>query len=343
MKHSFKNPLFILGYPRSGTTLLRALLGSHTKISLMHEPELIRGMRFAGISISEVIERESYPHVLERLQKVSVCRRHLSTLSSEKISELINYPEDLSFREIYEFLLPKPDDVEIWGEKSLGNVFYIPEIYKLYPKAIFVHIVRDPRAALLSHYRKKFAASADCLPTLDRKGIRFFAHGAIRWKKWLEAVNEARQNLDETVIIQTRYRDLVTEPEKEMRRICSAVGVNFEPEMLAASHRKNDPVMLPGGVYGTYAHQNLTQTINPKRAMADKELPDWASYIVEKYVASDLENLGFDSNKKPIGIANKIKIEMELLLAEKKIYSKVSRNIDNRKGLNKNFSFLNVP
>ena len=336
MRRPYKNPLFILGYPRSGTTLLRALLGSHTKIHLIHEPELIFGMRAAGISISERIKREDYPYMVEQLRKIGMCRRHLSTLPPKTLSELLDYPEDLSFKEVYEFLLPKPEEVEIWGEKSLGNVFYIPEIHKLYPNAIFVHIVRDPKGAILSHYRKRFAGSADCLPGLERKSIRFFTRGALLWKQWLNAVKTSQDLLGDRVIVQLRYEDLVREPERELRRICACIGVEFEPEMMDASRRKNDPV-ISSGVYGSYAHKNLNQPINAKRANADNELPNWATYIIEKYATNDLEGLGFGLKKESINILEKIRIKAELLLAEKEIRLRINKEIENRKGLTRVF------
>ena len=333
-----RNPLFVLGYPRSGTTLLRALIGSHSKIRLLHEPELIRGIRSAGIPISERIKRENYPQMLEQLQNVSVCRRHLSTLSEEKLAELINHPKDLSSKEIYEFLLPKPEDVEVWGEKSLSNVFYIQELHKLYPNAIFVHIIRDPRAALLSHYRKKFAGSVDCSPVLGRKDIRFFAQSSIRWKYWLDAVDSARDLLGKSVIVRVRYKDIVREPKKNLKQICAKIGVEFEPEMMKESQRKDDPVMSSSGIYGTYAHQNLIKSINPKRADAGKELPKWASYIIEKYVGDDLKDLGYNLRKERITITEKIRIKTELLLSEKKINLQVKEQINSRKGVSGDFS-----
>ena len=327
MEKSLKNPLFILGYPRSGTTLLRALLGSHTKIHLLHESELIHAMRSAGISVSEPIKRENYPQILEQLQKINVCRRHLSALPSEKISELINCPDDLSLKEIYEFLLPKPENVEIWGEKSLGNVFHIPELRELYQNAVFVNIIRDPRAALLSHYRKRFATSSDYLPVFERRSIRFFVHGAVEWKRWLDSVNTARDLFGDDVIVQVRYEDLITEPEKHLKRICAKVGVEFEPDMMNESLRKNDPVVA-AGVSNSYAHhRNLAKPINPKRAAAGNELPKWASYIIEKYTADDLRNLGYNLKKEPIDIVEKMRINTETLLnnTKKKIRLKVNK------------------
>src|SRR5262249_26925472 len=151
MRGALRNPLFILGYPRSGTTLLRALLGAHPQIHLVNEPELIRGIRTAGFGIHDHVAQEGRSRLLRVLNTIGLCRRHLSTLPPETLDRFLADQKDLSFKELYECLLPKPDEVTIWGEKSLSNIFHIHELVQLYPNALFVHVVRNPQATLHSY------------------------------------------------------------------------------------------------------------------------------------------------------------------------------------------------
>jgi hypothetical protein len=214
MSRSPRNPVFVPGYPRSGTTLLRAILGAHSEIHMVNEPELIRGMLASGRRLTETIRLEEVPLLLDELQQVGTCREHLLTLPAEKISELMDGPNELDLRDVYEQLLPKPDDILYWGEKSLGNVFYIHELLELYSRAVFVFIVRDPRAVLLSLYRKKFAKCAKSQPILNNESVRFFMYNSLMWKQWLDAVREARKTLGKRIVFQLRFRDLVTSPER---------------------------------------------------------------------------------------------------------------------------------
>ena len=332
MNPTTKNPLFILGYPRSGTTLLRALLGTHSQIHLVNEPELFRGLLTAGRCIPDVIEREGFPRLLEELRLVGACRQHLSTLSSERLSEFTNHTKNLSFKEVYEFLLPKPDAVTVWGEKSLGNVFYISEMLKLYPNSLFIHIVRDPRESLLSHYRKKFAHSNACRPPLNVHSIRFFTHGALLWNQWYRAVKMACESFGEHAIIQLAYRDLVTNPEKQLKQICQNLGLDYEPGMLNPSRRHTDPALMSDSA-GSYAHKNLDQPINPERAEAYKELPEWASYIVESLSGPHLTELGFAPTYREASAFEKVRVYIEMIVARRKIQSRIRREIAIRRGL----------
>jgi len=334
VEHNRHNgPVFIIGYPRSGTTLLRALLGAHSEIELVNEPGLIRGLRTAGHNVNDVFPRETLPTLLEQLRKVGPSRRHLQALSSETLREFI-YTRRRTFKQVYELLLPKPKGYVVWGEKSVGNIFYIRELHQLYPDAVFVHIIRDPRAALLSHYRKRYAGCADALPPFDVDSIRFFVHGALLWNQWYNAAERASRSLGGRIVLQVGYRELVTNPEKQLTDICRAVGLKFEPDMLDSANRQHDPVLIPKN--GTaYAHRNLAQPIKPERANSFDELPAWAAFIVEKYVGHRLAALGFAPSKHKPGTVEKIRVGLEMLIAERKIYSNVLKDVAIRHGLTK--------
>jgi hypothetical protein len=238
----------------------------------------------------------------------------------------------LTFKEVFEFLLPKPEGAPVWGEKSVGNVFYINELHQLYPNALFVHIIRDPRSTLLSHYRKKFARAVACEPSFDINGIRFFAQGAFLWKQWLDAVSNARASLGKHVVIQLRYQELVIKPETQLRRICKAIGIDFETDMLETSKRLDDPVLDPQSP-GAYAHQNLAQEINSDRVRSHEELPPWAAYIIEKYLEDHLHRLGLPLPVGHAGLVRRLRVELEMLLAETAIRAKVDHDVAIRRGL----------
>lgn len=330
MEPTYTKPLFIIGYPRSGTTLLRAVLGAHSQIHLVHEPELIRGLRTAGFTITDHLKRGNYAQLIEAISETKMCRRHLSTLPPEVLSAFVECPRDLSFREIYEFLLPVPEGVAVWGEKSIGNILYIRELRELYPSALFVYIVRDPRAALLSHYRKRFAHSANCQPVFGSKELKFFAHGAMRWLNWQNIVEDALRSLGQNVLIQVKYEDLVAEPLVELRRICDALGVDVEQGMLDANRRKADPVIAPGTVYGAYAHTRLAEPIDSTRATTSKVLPGWSCYIIQRYTKLALAELGYALDQPRVGIYEKLKIRAELSISEKGLRARLRKETENR-------------
>jgi hypothetical protein len=322
MKVMPKSPLFILGYPRSGTTLLRALLGAHPQVYLFDEPDIIQGMRSAGFTIQDRLSPDDRARLLKTWGVGYRCGgdRHLSTLAPEVISGFTSYKGDMSFREVYEWLLPKPEGVPVWGEKSLRNAFYVRDLHELYPNALFVHLVRDPRAVLLSYYRKRHPGTQQ--PPRQKKAMRFFAFRSFAWCAWLNAVKEVRELLGEDKVIQVRYEDLVTQPEVELRRICDALGLDFDPAMLDETQRKKDRVLTSDAAW---AHKKLAEPVDPARASASADLPRWASYIIERSTGERLKELGYAPRQGHVGAPERFTIGAWLYFYQKKVRDKIQK------------------
>jgi hypothetical protein len=140
--------LTIVGYPRSGTTLLWAVLNQSPFISLANESELWLALRTAGYSVESVFPVQTRQHLIHELKRIGLTRLHLESLPGDILSDFPNCEQTLSFREVFEKLLPRTDcNKLLWGEKSLNNLSFAEDIKRLYPEAVFPHILRDPRAA----------------------------------------------------------------------------------------------------------------------------------------------------------------------------------------------------
>jgi Sulfotransferase family len=90
-----KTPVFIVGYPRSGTTLLMAMLGSHPEITMFNEPMLIRDMREWGLGFKGCVEGRGKVELLQKLCKrnhVSARYNELSTSFAGNIRKALAYP-----------------------------------------------------------------------------------------------------------------------------------------------------------------------------------------------------------------------------------------------------------
>jgi hypothetical protein len=276
---------------------------------MINEPELVHGLRTAGLTTRDFVKQSDRARLLGKLKSISQCASHLSTLSPDVLLRFIDVDRDLSFKEVFEFLLPKPEGVAVWGTKSLKSVFYMREIKELYPEAIFLHIVRDPRSALLSYYRKKFTGSSESVPVFEPKAIRFFAKSTIEWCKNMAAVNGAREIFGPSSFIGIRYEQLVTQPEVEMRRVCRELGLEFDMVMLDAAIRRKDSVVTSDA---GYAHKRLAGAIDPSRANTAEDLPGWACYIVEKYAKRELIDKGYSLRKLSVSAFTRLRISATL-------------------------------
>jgi hypothetical protein len=88
--------IFLSGFPRSGTTLMRSRLSQHPDIYLINEPELVFGLRKAGYGTNDKIKITS--NVLQRLGKVRHCRNHLNKLDGEYVQKLLQNELTFTFK-----------------------------------------------------------------------------------------------------------------------------------------------------------------------------------------------------------------------------------------------------
>jgi hypothetical protein len=102
----------------------------------------------------------------------------------------------------------------IIADKTPNNVFIVDRLREAWPDARFIFLLRHPGAIA----RSRAAYKGDAVEGGDELIVRY-----------VEALDEARQAYDGHTV---RYEDLTADPERELRAICSFLGVPYEPSML---------------------------------------------------------------------------------------------------------------
>lgn len=108
-----------------------------------------------------------------------------------------------------------------FGEKTPANVRYIGQLLNIFPNAKIIHIIRDPRAV---------AASALKMPGAFN-GVLIHA---ISWK--LDVTQGCRFSTHHHNYLETRYEHLVTDPKRELMRICEFIEESYSEKMLQFHH-----------------------------------------------------------------------------------------------------------
>jgi hypothetical protein len=183
-----KEPVFIISSIRSGSTLLRVMLDTHSQIHAPHETHLggvhvqFNG-RFAASAMNEVgLDEVQLDHLLWDRILHRELTRHGKTLIVNKT----------------------PSDAFRWRR-----------ILDCWPDARFIYLLRHPAAIADSWSRAK--------PNASRARVVEVV------KPYMDAVEEARANQDGLTV---KYEDLTIDPERELRRICEFIGIEFEPAMI---------------------------------------------------------------------------------------------------------------
>lgn len=211
------HPVYIAGIERSGTSLMYALLATHPNIAMTRRTNLWTHFygQYGDLSLDENLDRcLEMMFVYKRIVKLEPDPERIRAefLKGQRTySRLFNIIESHHAER-----MGKPR----WGDKSLHTERYAAEIFRNYPEARILHMMRDPR----DRY-----ASARSRWKVDRGGVG--AATAI----WLSSYHLAMKNSaaypEQYRII--RYETLTSAPEETLREICEFIGEPYTPEMFA--------------------------------------------------------------------------------------------------------------
>jgi len=218
----FTGPFFIVGMHRSGTKLLRDLLRGHPRIGVppagtQFLPRWVAQWQRFG----DLADRARFARFYRWNQRTPYFL-YLSQHENGTISEDEWYDRCRTFTpaEVFEALVRRdveapPESDIVWGDRSPDYIHQIPLLVSLFPHARVIHIVRDARDRCLSIQRRNGA------------GI---ARAAQRWADGVGAARRDGGGLGERYL-EVRYEDLIANPERELRRCCDLVGVEFDPSL----------------------------------------------------------------------------------------------------------------
>ncbi len=208
-------PIFVGGAGRSGTTLMRAMLHAHRGL---HAPP----------------ELKWTPAVALLYEDWHVCLRPV--LADAQIAD------DTPRRAVRALLDTFFQRVAPAGsrlvEKTPHNLCYVAALADLYPRARFVHMVRDGRAVAASRVRQQwFDPRTGKRPEHDEEPVAAAGY-------WASVQHQVRRGLPFALgrVLEVRYEDLVVDPESVMRRVLAFLGEEWDPAVL--EHHRSD-VALP--------------------------------------------------------------------------------------------------
>lgn len=221
-------PIFVIGNPRSGTTLLRLMLTAHPNIGIPPESGWL--IELYDRYNQQTLEGKTVKAFIDDLLSVPKIEEwHLDREELLARLECLT-PMDYSAaaEEIYRFYLEKQGPKSRWGDKNNYYLNHIDKLAMLFPEAQFLHIVRDGRDVACS-YRDLSQATGRYAPTLP-SGI---CEAAIHWTNNIGRIEKSLAHIGSQRSFTIRYEDLVSEPEATLTRVCAFLDEDFDEGMLA--------------------------------------------------------------------------------------------------------------
>lgn len=207
-------PIIIVGVPRSGTTLLRVMLDSHSRIAAAPETPWILG-GYGDNSIRHLVDYLNSGDYgpLKNLPGVTEADIYMATrLFIQSI-----FSGYLQHKDKTSLVLKTPDDIK-----------HITYLLSLFPHSKFVHITRDGRdvaTSLVENASRLFSNVIEGYGELNHdNAIR-------RWYDWESMIITAfsESHVDH---FELRYETLVTATSQVLKDLCDWLGVEFEEAMV---------------------------------------------------------------------------------------------------------------
>lgn len=230
-------PIFVVGAPRSGTTLLQRMLRSHPSISSptgeshFFIPLLRKPSRFGDLRETENLE-QLLRFMHGRWAEFLDTDFHGVKFEVGEMSRAIHARGATTMPEVLDCLFrinAEGEGKRRWLDKTPYYIHHIPTLLHTYPNAQFVHIIRDGRDAVLSMLER----------AADIRVFNFDA-GARLWQRYVNAGRQAGKSLHASQYFELRYEDLLENPVHTVQTLCDFLGEPFS-ERVIDFQKSRDP------------------------------------------------------------------------------------------------------
>jgi len=297
MTMKIENSIFIIGVPRSGTSLLYRLLAQHTDLTWFSVEDEKKFLT------PEFIKN---PSELTRVRKI--VNRTQKNFSIKRKTSGVHIPAELSF--VYDHIFPGEWNVKVFQQdleilisaifelfklngknrylnKVPNNSIRIQKINEVFPNSKFIHIVRDPRAVVNS-----------MLDKAQQKGLVYFGiplkskmefkdaveNHSLQWKQVVEEIIKTSKKLDTNQFFQIKYEELFEKPDYWLEKItnfCELPSFNYiyNKDGKACNLKNKDP--------NEWCYSNHP-TINNRNKTFPNDL------LIEKLTQPLIQELGYN-------------------------------------------------
>ena len=254
------NPVFVTGFPRSGTTLLERMLSQHEGIATGGELDLIP--RLEAELANEL--GAPYPACLEQL----IERQDAETLSNLRRRYQQRLREEVHI----------PDGTRWVIDKLPFNLAHLPLIRILFPAGVVVDMVRHPLDTLLSCY---FQTSRNDYPWSFRLSDTALVLSHLR-----EHVDRMEAAIAHPATLRMGYEALVAAPETELGRVLNALGLPWEPALLRF-HERGEMVRDAG-------YKHIAESLHDQRVYRHRRYQNQIPPELLQQLGGTIRGLGYE-------------------------------------------------
>lgn len=284
---------FIIGNPRSGTSLLRLMLNQHSEIIVPPEAGFMVYFfnKYYRKNLKLAQNHKSCIKDIQNSKKFNFWKLNLYESSiNSKLQKTHSYLELCD--KVYALYANQQKKKYLWiGDKNNFHIDYINLLSSNFPNCKFIHIVRDGRDIAASYNKLEKLRKPDnsfYFPKIP-KSVKDIS---INWKNNLNKIDEEFSKISENRTITIKYEDLVNKPVEILEIIMSYLGLKFDIKMLNYHHNNrlkfDEPIEFYDWKKNTFNPLSNKRVGTHLSVLSKSEIEIFESYSREK-----LEKFGY--------------------------------------------------
>lgn len=279
-KNSEFSPVFVVGSPRSGTTMLAVILNRHSSFAIPPETQFFADFQSDESAISlPSASREDKILLALGYHRIS----DLGLSFDDVMKRFALYENTVAnlFRSILEAYGDRMHKSRV-GEKSPKHIEHVPLLLELYPAAKIICIVRDGRDVVRSLVKAPWAEPGN---------PRRFGLFCAEWSGYARLAEKYGKMLPRNRFLIVQYEEILQHPRQEVANVCNFLEVAFESGMLSATR--------PSGVVPEWEvqwKQKADQLLDPSRVQAwRKQVTIEELWKMNVRMGAELDIFGYDN------------------------------------------------
>lgn len=266
--------LFVIGNPRSGTSLLRIILNSHESIVVPPECGFVQWWYTKYQNWNKNSDISEFMADLKTSKKIETWHLDFEKLQIFLNKESPETYESLVFSIIkfYGLSNKSNSEIQVLGDKNNYYINHLDVLKNISPSSKFLFIIRDPRDIYCS-YKKiaELSTNSKYVPQLPQSIEEFNKS----WYKNQIGIQDFIEDIPEKEYYFLNYEDLIFKPEITLSKVCNFLGIKYDSKMLEFYKTNDEPKELLDwkkktlkpldktsvGTYKTYLSVNETKAI----------------------------------------------------------------------------------
>ncbi len=230
---------FILGNPRSGTSMFRLMLNAHSKITIPPESGFTHWLasKYKDVKFTQKIYNQFVIDLFasKKFETFGLHQVDVLSLISKKQPQTYENLIELVYRS---YALKQNKDSLIYGDKNNYYINHISELLDIFPSSKLVFIIRDGRDVAVSYKKINESVINSLYKPMLPTNIQDMAK---EWIKNAESLKYYVNSDTECHSIFIKYEDLIENPKNTITKVLNFLGLKYEEQILEFYNHNDEP------------------------------------------------------------------------------------------------------